>query len=247
MKGCGLNETLIVLALLTAAAVLLVTERLRPDLVAMLILAALVVLRILGPAEALAGFSNPATITVACMFVISAGLQASGVVHWLADRHFDPETPILGSLLIAPFREHHRAPDAITQHGFLEVTGNNALVTLPLALALLVHPAPAGSHAWLLVHLTLIALAASVFATNPIHRWAHLETPPGWVRLLQRGGLVLSPEAHAEHHGPRHDRAYCVTSGWLNPLLDRVGFFRALDRAVERAASLRTLRRSGAP
>ena len=172
---------------------------------------------------------------------------ASGVVHWLADRHFDPETPILGSLLIAPFREHHRAPDAITQHGFLEVTGNNALVTLPLALALLVHPAPAGSHAWLLVHLTLIALAASVFATNPIHRWAHLETPPGWVRLLHRGGLVLTPEAHAEHHGPRHDRAYCVTSGWLNPLLDRVGFFRALDRAVERAASLRTLRRSGAP
>jgi di/tricarboxylate transporter len=75
-----------VLGLVVLAAVLLVSERLRPDVVAMLMLAALVVLRILPPSEALAGFSNPATVTVACMFVISAGLQSTGVVHWLGER-----------------------------------------------------------------------------------------------------------------------------------------------------------------
>jgi di/tricarboxylate transporter len=81
-----LSEQFIVLALLVVAALLLATERLRPDLVAMLVLAALVVLRILGPSEALSGFASPATVTVACMFVISAGLQTSGVVHWVGDR-----------------------------------------------------------------------------------------------------------------------------------------------------------------
>jgi len=79
-------EALIILALLVMTTLLLVTERLRADMVAMLILAALVALGILGPKEALSGFSNPATVAVACMFVLSAGLQASGVVQFLGDR-----------------------------------------------------------------------------------------------------------------------------------------------------------------
>ena len=79
-------EALIILGLLVMTTLLLVTERLRADLVAMLILAALVALGILEPHEALSGFSNPATVAVACMFVLSAGLKASGVVQFLGDR-----------------------------------------------------------------------------------------------------------------------------------------------------------------
>ena len=167
---------------------------------------------------------------------------ASGLVHWLADRHFDPRTPILGPLLIAPFREHHAAPAEITRHGLLEVMGNNALVTLPPALVLLAHPAPNGSLPWLFVHLTLLFLALSVVATNLFHRWAHVATPPPAIRLLQRAGLILSPERHARHHHTSHDRAYCVTSGWLNPLLDASGFFDALDRNLARTNASDTRR-----
>ncbi len=170
---------------------------------------------------------------------------ASGLVHWLADRHFDPRTPLLGSLLIAPFREHHASPDAITRHGFLEVTGNNALVTLLPALVLIVHPAPEGSPGWLFVHLALLSLAVSVIVTNLFHRWAHVAKPPRAIRLLQHAGLILSPERHACHHQKSHDRAYCVTSGWLNPLLDGSGFFRALDRSLTRARSSHASRPGG--
>ena len=79
-------QAIIVLVTLVLAAVLLASERLRPDVVAMLALSVLMLFRILTPKEALAGFSNPATITVACMFLLSAGLQASGVVQYLGDR-----------------------------------------------------------------------------------------------------------------------------------------------------------------
>jgi di/tricarboxylate transporter len=72
--------------LVAAVVALLVTERVRPDLVAMLTLAALVVLRILPVDQVLSGFSNDATVTVACMFLLSAGLQESGVVQVLGDR-----------------------------------------------------------------------------------------------------------------------------------------------------------------
>ncbi len=76
----------IVLALLVVAVALLVSERVRPDLVAMLTLTAVMLLGLLAPEAALAGFSSPATVTVACMFVLSAGLTSSGFVGFLGDR-----------------------------------------------------------------------------------------------------------------------------------------------------------------
>ena len=84
-----------VFILLILAVVLLATERLRADMVAMLILVALMFTRVLTPADALSGFANPATVTVACMFVISAGLQQSGVVQYLGDRLLQPDCVIL--------------------------------------------------------------------------------------------------------------------------------------------------------
>jgi di/tricarboxylate transporter len=99
----------ILLLVLVSATVLLATERLRADLVAMLVLATLVLTRILDADEALSGFSNPATITVAAMFVLSAGLRASGVIQVLGDRllKYGPDSPtaliLLIGLAVAPF------------------------------------------------------------------------------------------------------------------------------------------------
>ena len=79
-------QAILVTGLLVVATVLLVTERLRADLVALLVLASLVVMQILEPSQALSGFSNPATVTVACMFLISAALKDTGLVGYLGDR-----------------------------------------------------------------------------------------------------------------------------------------------------------------
>lgn len=79
-------EVALVFAILIGATVLLVTEAIRADLVAMLVLAALLVTRLIDLDAAFSGFSNRATVTVACMFLISAGLQASGLVGYLGDR-----------------------------------------------------------------------------------------------------------------------------------------------------------------
>ena len=55
------------------------TNRLRGDLVALMALLAFVVLGILTPAEALAGFSNSVVIMIAGLFVIGAGILRTGL------------------------------------------------------------------------------------------------------------------------------------------------------------------------
>ena len=66
--------------IIVAAMGLFASEKLRIDLVALLALAALVVLGIVSPVEALSGFSNEATVTVAAMFALSLGIERSGAL-----------------------------------------------------------------------------------------------------------------------------------------------------------------------
>ncbi|HXV35882.1 MAG TPA: fatty acid desaturase CarF family protein [Myxococcota bacterium] len=157
---------------------------------------------------------------------------ATGVLHWLGDRFFEERTPILGALLIRPFREHHSDPQAMLRHGFLELHANSAIPTIALlgaAQLLDGNPTSAVSAA---LELWLLAFCASGMAANQLHLWAHAPTVPRLVRCLQRSGVILSPERHALHHAGRFDRSYCVTSGWLNPLLDRADFFGRIERAL---------------
>ena len=79
-------ELAITLLVLVGAVALLVTEKLPIDVVALLVLCTLLVLGVVTPGEALSGFSSPATLTVAAMFVLSAGLQRSGVIAALGDQ-----------------------------------------------------------------------------------------------------------------------------------------------------------------
>ncbi|MDX9759747.1 MAG: SLC13 family permease, partial [Bacteroidota bacterium] len=78
-------DMLIVLAVLLLALVLFVTERIGVDVTAVLVMAVLLVTGVLTPGEGISGFSNPATVTVAAMFVISAALRNTGAVTMLAD------------------------------------------------------------------------------------------------------------------------------------------------------------------
>ena len=153
-------------------------------------------------------------------------------MHWLADRYFEPTTPLLGPMLIAPFREHHVDPLAITRHDFFEISGNNAMVTLPVLAAIAALPQPVGGATYFLSVLGL-SLALSAFWTNQFHCWAHAPSPPPLARWLHASGLILTPERHARHHRGGHDHAYCVTSGWCNPLLDRIEFFERLERLID--------------
>ncbi|MDX1674899.1 MAG: SLC13 family permease, partial [Longimicrobiales bacterium] len=62
------------LAVVVVALVLFIWDRLRLDVVALIVLGLLLVLGLVSPEEAVQGFSNEATVTVALMLALSAGL-----------------------------------------------------------------------------------------------------------------------------------------------------------------------------
>ena len=76
-------EIALVLGLALSAIILFATERFPVDLTAMILMGAMLLSGIISPEDAIGGFSNPATVTVGAMFVLSAGLFKTGAVNLL--------------------------------------------------------------------------------------------------------------------------------------------------------------------
>jgi di/tricarboxylate transporter len=77
-------DSILVLAILAGAVILFVSERLRVDLIAMLVLITLSITGLVTIDEAFSGFSSPAVITVWSVYIVSGGLFLSGVADRLA-------------------------------------------------------------------------------------------------------------------------------------------------------------------
>ena len=71
----------IVFSILAVAVVFLVTEWIPMEVTALLSLGAVALLGLVSPVEALAGFSNPAVVTVWAVFILSGGLTRTGVAN----------------------------------------------------------------------------------------------------------------------------------------------------------------------
>ena len=74
-------EIALVLGILMISLILFISEIVRMDLVAMMVLGALAVTGLVSADEAFAGFSNSAVITVWAMFILSEGLTRTGIAN----------------------------------------------------------------------------------------------------------------------------------------------------------------------
>jgi ubiquitin-conjugating enzyme E2 variant len=148
----------------------------------------------------------------------------TGLLHWWEDTYGLPSWPLVGRLVIEPNIEHHLDPRLFVRMGTL-VSRSYQLVLLAggvMGLAWL-----SGYGSWQLV--LVAALAAS---GNEIHAWSHGATRNRLVRLLQEMALVQTPQHHARHHRGDYSERFCTLTNWLNPLLDRLCFWRLLEHWI---------------
>lgn len=181
------------------------------------------------------------------LFVVCGMILAdfvSGIAHWGLDTWGTPLTPVFGPF-IRSFREHHVDQVAMCKHDFIETNADTTLPLLPVTLLQWVfinlvpnsrtkyernlHNDNAGIHVFLLTFFLLVTI------TNEIHKWSHQAKQAPIVRALMDYHLLLSPVAHRRHHKDPFDKSYCITTGWLNPLLDAIQFWRILEKIVTAA------------
>ncbi len=134
---------LLIFAILTATMGLFLWGRFRHDIVALMALMACVLAGLVPGAEAFAGFGHPAVITVACVLVLSRGLQNTGAVDWLARTVLPREAGRLSSMaalmglgaLLSGFMNNVGAmallmPVAVQLSGRLDMTPGQVLMPL---------------------------------------------------------------------------------------------------------------------
>ncbi len=74
-------DVIIVLAIVAVAVVLFITEWVRYDGVALMVLLSLAISGVIPMARAIDGFANPAVVTIAAVLVLSGGLYKTGVAN----------------------------------------------------------------------------------------------------------------------------------------------------------------------
>ena len=98
-------DVLFVFGVLAAAVVLFASDRLRPDVVALLVIVALALGGILPVSEAVAGFGDSIVVLIAALFVVGEGLVQTGVASqvgdWLTRAAGASETRLLVLLMLA--------------------------------------------------------------------------------------------------------------------------------------------------
>lgn len=79
------NQLALTLIIVLVAFALMLSERLRADLVALLVVVALGISGILAPREAFSGFANSAIVTIVSIFVLTEALRLTGVTDRAGD------------------------------------------------------------------------------------------------------------------------------------------------------------------
>lgn len=164
-------------------------------------------------------------IVAQIVLLILAADFMGGLFHWAEDSYGTENTPFWGPVFVGPNIRHHRHPSAMMRKHWLP---NNA-------------PLFGVSTAIVLVALAFDALSWQilVFAVfsglnQQVHRFNHTPSVrlPGFVRVLQRLHFMQDARHHWCHHRPPHRTHFCALTPYMNPVLDRIGFWRGLERLV---------------
>mmetsp|Transcript_38457 Transcript_38457/g.53561 ORF Transcript_38457/g.53561 Transcript_38457/m.53561 type:complete len:261 (+) Transcript_38457:240-1022(+) len=153
----------------------------------------------------------------------------TGLMHWGFDTWGTIETPVFGAF-IRSFREHHLDAAEMCNHDFVETNADSALGSVPV-LFYFVFVAPTSTIGWGFYSI-LIWTSLLTTLTNEFHKWSHLRKRNAIVAFLQDWHIILPPRHHHVHHTSPHDEYYCITNGWMNPVLEKVNFWKNLETAI---------------
>ncbi len=156
----------------------------------------------------------------------------SGLIHWAEDAYARKDTPIIGKWIGEANLEHHHKPRAFVTRSWWQSSWD-----LFLAASLIV----AGAWWLKLMHWSVLVFAFISANANQIHKWAH-KAPHENGRLvtwMQKFKIIQSQRHHALHHKGEKNSHYCSVTNVLNPVLERLRFWKRFEKFNEFAFGLK--------
>lgn len=177
-----------------------------------------------------------ALFPVAIFGALLGGDMFSGLAHWTFDTWGSTGSSVFGPF-IRSFREHHVSQSAICNHDFIETNGDSCLTTLPFLFLYCFLPCQREGSVFCMpeAHVFCVVFMFALAVTNQIHKESHQPRPSPLAKKLQTWGVILTPRDHRLHHSGAFEYSYCITTGWMNAPLDKIGFWRSLESLVSAA------------
>lgn len=142
-----------------------------------------------------------------------------GLVHWWEDRVGWPTNRWIDKWVLGPNDVHHVSPLAFADSPFWARNATTFLAAGVISLVWL----------WLAGPSVVWAFATiGGLMQNEVHLWAH-QRKGGWIAVFQKIGIIQSVVSHAKHHKPPQDVNFCILTNWLNPVLEKIKFWKRLE------------------
>ncbi len=162
------------------------------------------------------------TVLLEALAVLLAVDFLAGVFHWFEDAYAREDTPFIGPLVARTNIIHHHYPRYFTRLTWWQSSWDLLCLNIVILCA-----------AWGLGLLTWEVWLFAAIATNAnqIHKWSHRTRQENGriISFLQNIRVLQTPRHHALHHTNPKECHYCTTTNLLNPLLDRLRFWEALE------------------
>jgi len=155
-----------------------------------------------------------------------------GFFHWIKDSYFAPHTPFVGREFVWNSRLHHLKPRHVIEFTDWElIKSSGKWVCLWMVPVMYV----------LNFNVFSVMLFGTLLLNDVIHKYAHMmdHERPYWATLLQKSYLIQSYGEHHLHHLPPHDNNYCPVTPFVNVVLEKVNFWRRLERFIETKFSIK--------
>jgi len=174
---------------------------------------------------------NIARVVLETLLTIVCAELNAGAVHWAEDAYVREDTPLIGRLLGRPNVIHHHYPRRMTQNNWWQSSYDLVIITACIILT-----------AWFAGVLTWQVWLFAILSANAneMHKWTHRtrkENGPV-IAWLQDIRILQTPKHHLIHHKDPKNSHYCTMTNFLNPVLDAIHWWAALEWLLARTFGL---------
>lgn len=161
----------------------------------------------------------------------------TGIIHWWEDTYGNPNWPIIGKYIVEPNLIHHKQPNKLLEGSYWNRINTSFIAATFIGLILFLF----GMHSWQIILCLILCVQA-----NEIHAMSHRSDKSNGILILflQEAGIFQSRRVHRWHHKAPYETNFCIMSDFVNPILNKIEFWKKLEWLILKVFRIKILRGS---